>query len=77
MFQGRLRSDSRVSKRTSRGVKREFEGSFKVVLRKFQRKCVSRKLEKKLQGRFKNVSMKFCSCMDLIAATRAEGGLVF
>ena len=36
--------------------------------------------EKKLMGVFKNVSMKFClanfCCMDLIAATRAEGGLV-
>ena len=39
MFQGRLRGDSRVSKRSSKGVKREFEGSFKDVLRKFQRKC--------------------------------------
>ena len=40
-----------------------FKESVKFVLRKFQ-------------GCFKNVSMKFCSCMDLIAATRAEGGLV-
>ena len=69
-----------------------FLGSFKGVLRevsKFQRrfngvtesvKCVSRKFYKKFQGCFKNLSMKFvlqfrCS-MNLIAATRAEGGLV-
>ena len=39
VFQGKLRGDSRVSKRSSNGVKREFEGSFKEVRRKFQRKC--------------------------------------
>ena len=43
-------------------------------------KYFTRKSHKKFQGCFKNLSMKFCFailCMNLIAATRAEGGLVF
>ena len=39
MFQGRLRGDSSVSERSTKGVKRQFEDSFKDVLRKFQREC--------------------------------------
>ena len=42
--------------------------------------CVSIKFRKKNQGCFKNVSIKFYFAilflMDLIAATRPEGGLV-
>ena len=42
-------------------------------------KCVSRKFQIKFQKFFKNVSMEFLQfycCMDIIAGTRAEGGLV-
>ena len=54
--QVRLRGDLRVSKRSSKGVKREFEGSFKESV------CVLQEnlKKKKLQGCFKNVSIKFC-----------------
>ena len=38
VFQGRLRGVSRVSKRSSKSVQREFGGIFKDVLRKFQRR---------------------------------------
>ena len=55
-----------------------FQGRFKGV--KECVKCVSRKCHKKFQGCFKNLSMKFvlqfCFSMNLIAATRAEGGFV-
>ena len=55
------------------------------MLRKFQGcqesvKCVSRKFHKKFQGCIKNLLMKFLlqfCCMNLIAATRADGGLVY
>ena len=43
-------------------------------------KYFSRKFHQNFQGCFKNLSMKLCFailCMNLIAATRAEGGLVF
>ena len=40
-------------------------------------KCVSRKFSKKKVSRVSRIFvLKFCCCMDLIAATRAEGGLV-
>ena len=42
-------------------------------------KYFSRKFHQNFQGCFKNLSMKLCFailCMNLIAATRAEGGLV-
>ena len=39
-------------------------------------KFVSRKFHKKFHGCFKNLSMKFCCSMNLIAATLVEGGLV-
>ena len=38
-------------------------------------KCVPRKLKIKFQE-FSRMFFQFCCCMDLIAATRAEGGLV-
>ena len=57
-------------------VSRAFKESIKCVSRKFQYQ-----VSKVFQECFKNVSMKFflqfCSRMYLIAATRAEGGLVF
>ena len=51
-------------------VSREFHGSFKGVPRVFQR-CF-KEVSRKLSGCFK----KFSCCMALIAASRAEGGLV-
>ena len=62
-----IQGSFRGIQRSSKGVQREFQGSFKDMLRKFQgcQICV------------KNFSIKFCfqfcTCMDLIAATRAEG----
>ena len=50
----------------------EFQGNLKKVSSVFQEN-----FNKKFQGCFKNVSMKVCSRMDFLAATRAEGGLVF
>ena len=45
---------------------------FKEGLRGFQ------KIPKKFQGCFDEIlALQFCWCMDLIAATRAEGGLVY
>ena len=38
-------------------------------------KCVPRKFQIKFQE-FSRMFFQFCCCMDLIAATRAEGGLV-
>ena len=61
-----------MSKRSSKGFSRECQGSFKDILRKFQGclkksvKCVSRKFQKKLQGCFENVSMKFCYVILLL-----------
>ena len=61
---------SQVSKRSSR----QFQRHLKEVLGFFS---VFKKISKKFQWCFKNVSMKFflrfCCCKDLIAATRAEG----
>ena len=65
-------------------VQMVFKGNFKNILRKIHGfkasvKYFSRKFRKKFQGCFKNLSRKFCFailCMNLIAATRAEGGLV-
>ena len=72
----------KVFKRSSKGVSEQFQKCFKEVLRvnKGSFNCVSRKFHKKCQGCFKNLSMKCCfviGCsMNLIAATREEGGLV-
>ena len=63
----------KISKISSKGVSKMLYGRFKGVRESV--KCVSRKFHKKFQGCFKNLSMKCCS-MNLIAATRAEGGLV-
>ena len=51
---------------------KEISRVFKEVSSVFQEN-----FKKKFQGCFKKVSMKFCARMYLIAATRAEGGLVF
>ena len=43
-------------------------------------KCFLRKISNKVSRVFKNIAMEFLQfycCMDLIAATRAEGGLVY
>ena len=63
--------------RSLKGVSRQFQRRCKEVSRVLKEsvKFVSRNFQKQFQGHFKNVSMKFC-CMELIAATRAEGGLV-
>ena len=61
----------KVSKRSLKGVSRQFQRCFKENSRAFH---------KKFQGCSKNLSMKFCFailCMNLITATQAEGGLVF
>ena len=80
MFQGCFTEDSRVFQGSFKGVSRMFQGCFKKVLRVFHEnfKGVSRKF----QGCFKEVprkgvSRKVSCCMALIAASRAEGGLVF
>ena len=81
MFQGKFREVSKAIqgcfKEVSSVIQKcfmMFQGSIKEV------KCVSRKCHKKFQGCLKNLSMKFClqfcCSMNLIAATRAEGGLV-
>ena len=56
----------RVFQGKLRGDSREFEGSFKESLSVFQ-ECFNEVL----------FDMTCHVCMDLIAATRAEGGLVF
>ena len=62
---------------------REFLNCFKEVSKMFKEcvDCISRKFQKKCQGCFKNDLIKFvlqfCYCMALIAATRAEGWLVY
>ena len=67
------------------------EGCYKAVSKMFKEvskafkestKCVSIKFQKKVSRVFHEcfnevLFLQFCSCMDLIAATRAEGGLVF
>ena len=65
----KVKEGSKVSKTcsSSKDVLREFQGSFKDVLRKFQG-CL-RKVSSVFQENFTK------SCMDLIAATRAEEGL--
>ena len=66
--------------KVSKEVQRMFHGSFKDVLRKFQGclKKVSSVFPENFINRFKGVSrIKFCCSMNLIAATRADGGLVF
>ena len=58
-----------------------FQGGFRDVLRKFQGglKKVSSVFQENFIKSFKGVSsfvLQFCCSMNLIAATRAEGGLV-
>ena len=72
----------KVSKISSKGVSRLFQRCFKDVSRVFKEsvKCASRKLHQKFQGCIKNLKMEFLlqfCCMNLIATTRAEGGLVY
>ena len=67
------------------------EGCYKAVSKMFKEvskafkestKCVSIKFQKKVSRVFHEcfnevLFLQFCSCMDLIAATQPEGGLVF
>ena len=59
-FQRCFKEDSRVLKKVSSVFQENFIKSFKGVSRIFQWSFV----------------LQFCCCMNLIAATRAEGGLV-
>ena len=63
-----------------KGVSRHFQRSFKEVSRVFKESVKSsvfqENFKKKFQWFLKIVSIKFCCCLDLIAATLAEGGLV-
>ena len=77
MFLDTFKGDSRQLQGYLKEVQRVFRESFKEGSRVFKEsvKCVSRKF----QRCFMNVLIKFLRffcCMDLIAATRAEGGLV-
>ena len=81
MIQGRFKS----IKKKFKGFLREFNGRFNDILRKFQGCLMGVKcLPKKFQIKFQEFSrmfqwsffLQFCCCMDFIAATRAEGGLV-
>ena len=76
VFQGRL-----CVSRYLKEVQRVFQGGFRDVLRKFQGclKKVSSVFQENFIKSFKGVSsfvLQFCCSMNLIAATRAEGGLV-
>ena len=69
---------SRVFKEVTRlfkGVFTLYQRCFYEVSRVFKDsvECVSRNCHKGVSKMF----VKFCCCMDLIAATQAEGGLVF
>ena len=76
----------RVIQEYLKEVQRVFQGSFKDFLRKFHGclKKVSSVFQENLMKNFKGVSrifqwsfaLQFCHSMNLIAATRAEGGLV-
>ena len=71
-FQGCCKKDSRVFQGSFNDVLRKCRGYLKkgsIVFKEIKIKIIVSRV-------FKNVSIKFCSCMDLIAATRAEGGLV-
>ena len=50
-----------------------FEQAFVFICNAGSVNCVSRKCHKKF---LRNFVLQFCCCMDLIAASRAEGGLV-
>ena len=80
-FKGSFREVLRVFTKSRKCVSRKLYGCFKKVSRKFQGKYVSRKFHKKFQACSTNLSMKFilqiCCSMNLIAATRADGGLFF
>ena len=70
VFQGRLWGETfKGVSRYLKEVQRVFQGGFRDVLRKFQGGL------KKVSSVFQENFTKSC-CMDLIAATRAEGGLV-
>ena len=71
-FHDGFKNLSRIFHKTFKGPPRVFEGSFKNFFKVFQRSL------KLLCGCFKVVLFfKVYCCMSLIAATRAEGGLVY
>ena len=82
VFQGRLWGETfKGVSRYLKEVQRVFQGGFRDVLRKFQGclKKVSSVFQENFIKSFKGVSsfvLQFCCSMNLIAATRAEGGLV-
>ena len=78
MIQGRFKGIKKKFKGFFKGVSWQFQLRFKEVSRVFKEsvKCVPRKFQIKFQE-FSRMFLQFCCCMDLIAATRAEGGLVF
>ena len=78
-LQGRFKWGSRVSKRSSKNFLLEclwqFLGCLKIVSSVFLKKF--KQSFKSFQECFNgDLFLHFCCCMDLIAATRAEGGLV-
>ena len=75
VFQGRLKGVSRQFQRCSKEVSMVFKESVKWCFKKFKnKKNVSRVFQECFNEGF---VLQFCSCMDLIVATRAEGGLVY
>ena len=71
-----------MSKRSAKGVSREFRGSFKDALRKFQgylknlSSVCLRKIQQKISRVFQECFNEVLFC-NFVAATRAEGGLVY
>ena len=73
-----IQGSFKVSKRSSKGVSKQFQRCFKEDSRVL--KNVSSVFQENFIKSFKGVSsfvLQFCSCMNLIAATRAERGLVY
>ena len=78
VFLETFKGASQVSKRSSKGVSRQFQRHFKEVLGVSSVfKEDFKKSFKGFQESFNKFFFQFCCCKDLIAATRAEGGLVF
>ena len=66
-------------KRSSKGVSMEFQRRFKEVSRVLKKKvkCVLRKFQKKVSRVFQECFNEVLFCDFVLAATQAEGGLVF
>ena len=61
-------------KKSSKGVSRQCQRCFKEVswVYKESVKCASRKFQKKFQGSFKNVSIKFLFCNFVLARISSQ-----